>query len=74
MNLESESLMQLITNTKRLRQRLVCGFLMLVLLGSPFMPFLGGTHARAEESGKYLSADDLIASAAKYLGVPYKLG
>lgn len=66
--------MQLITNTKRLRQRLVCGFLMLVLLGSPFMPFLGGTHARAEESGKYLSADDLIASAAKYLGVPYKLG
>ena len=66
--------MQLVTNTGRLRQRLACGFLMLVLLGSLFMPFLGGSRAKAEDAGKYLPADDLIASAAKYLGVPYKLG
>lgn len=66
--------MQLVLNTGRLRQRLACGFLMLVLLGSLFMPFLGGTRTEAEDAGKYLSADDLIASAAKYLGVPYKLG
>ncbi len=38
------------------------------------MPFGGFGRASAENTGKYMSADTLIASAAKYLGVPYKLG
>ncbi len=66
--------MQSNTNIARLRTRLASFILMLVLLGSLFLPFLSGNRVMAEDTGRYIAADDLIASAAKYLGVPYKLG
>lgn len=66
--------MQNTLNIAGLRKRLAAFGLMLVLLGSLFMPYYAGTRAAAEDTGKYLNADTFIATAAKYLGVPYKLG
>ena len=65
--------MQTISNFAGLRKRLASVILMLVLLGSFLLPFTVN-RAFAEDTGKYLSSDTFIASAAKYLGVPYKLG
>ena len=65
--------MQTFTNIAGLRKRLASVTLMLVLLGSFLLP-LTANRAYAEDTGKYLSSDTFIASAAKYLGVPYKLG
>ena len=65
--------MRTITNIAGLRKRLASVTLMLVLLGSFLLPFTAN-RAYAEDTGKYLSSDTFIASAAKYLGVPYKLG
>ena len=66
--------MQNTLNIAGLRKRLAAFGLMLVLLGSLFMPYSAGTRAAAEDTGQYLNADTFIATAAKYLGVPYKLG
>ena len=66
--------MQNTLNIAGLRRRLAPVLAVLVLLGSLFMPYSAGTRAAAEDTGKYLNADTFIATAAKYLGVPYKLG
>lgn len=66
--------MQNTLNIAGLRKRLAAFGLILVLLGSLFMPYSAVTRAAAEDTGKYLNADTFIAEAAKYLGVPYKLG
>lgn len=65
--------MQSISNISWLRKRLASVILVLVLLGSFFMPFVAN-RAKAEDTGRYMNTDTFIASAAKYLGVPYKLG
>ena len=57
-------------------KKLLSVLLCVVLMGAVFILPSGGpsVKAKAEDTGKYVSADTLIASAAKYLGVPYTLG
>ena len=66
--------MQHTKNIAGLRRRLAPVLAVLVLLGSIIVPYAAYTRANAEDTGKYLSSDTFIATAAKYLGVPYKLG
>ena len=59
---------------KLTQKKLLSVLLVAVLMGALFLPFTALNRVQAEDSGRYLPADELIASAAKYLGVPYKLG